>query len=256
MAEYNLEDFKNIIERLRGRDGCPWDREQTHVSLRQAMLEECYEALDAIDKQDMENLKEELGDILLQVVMHSVIAEESSEFTLEEVISGIGEKMVRRHPHVFGNSRVSNSSEVLESWEEIKKQEKSETKASEGILRVPDALPANVRAEKVLKKAEKAGLNQGTGTQAFREVRERLNEIEKSAQDGEYPVNEEEFGELMLSVIKLSGFLRINAENSLTKATNKFINRFVSVERLVSGEGRQIDDMSASELKALWERVN
>lgn len=256
MAEFSFEDFKKIIERLRDKDGCPWDREQTHESLRQAMLEECYEALDAIDKGDLENLKEELGDILLQVVMHSVIAEEAGEFTMNGVIEGISEKMIRRHPHVFGNRSVSGSSEVLSNWEEIKKLEKSETKASEGILRVPDALPANVRAEKVLKKAAKAGIGFEDAKQASEEVHAMLKRVENAAFEGNSGVSEEDFGRLMLSVINLSGFLRINAENSLTKATNKFINRFVSVEDLVAETGRKIDDMPAPELKAMWGQVS
>ena len=255
MADYSFEDFKRIIERLRAKDGCPWDREQTHESLRQAMLEECYEAIDALDRKDIPNLREELGDILLQVVMHSIIAEEAGEFTMDDVISDISRKMVYRHPHVFGNGTASTADQVLENWEELKKKEKAEQSVSEGLLRVARALPANVRAEKVQKKAAKAGMEFESTEQVLGKVKEELAELEEARDQGNLEQIEEEYGDLMFSMINLSRFLRINAENSLTKATDKFINRFVSVERLAAAEGRKTDEMSAAELDALWERV-
>lgn len=263
MAEYSFEEFKRIIERLRAKDGCPWDRVQTHASLRQAMLEECYEALEAIDRNDCENLKEELGDILLQIVMHSVIAEESGEFCLDDVIDGISAKMIRRHPHVFGTASAKDSEQVLENWEEIKKKEKAESWASEGILRIPAALPANVRAAKVLKKAGKAGLELGDAGLTMQRIQEGLETLARDTGLSEGAGNtgtdsetlERKFGELMLQMIHLSGILRINAENSLTKATNAFINRFVSVERLAMEEGRRADEVSAEELNDRWKRI-
>ncbi len=263
MANYSFEEFKRIIERLRAKDGCPWDREQTHESLRQAMLEECYEALEAIDRKDTENLKEELGDILLQIVMHSVIAEESGEFSLNDVIDGISTKMIRRHPHVFGTKEAGTSEQVLANWEEIKKKEKAETKPSEGLLRVPAALPANVRAEKVLKKAGKAGLELPDSEQTAEQIRRLLETLTQTTQgvgesnrtEGNSEEAEKQFGELMLQMIHLSGLLRINAENSLTKATDAFINRFVSAEQLAMEEGRQTDEVSAADLNAWWKRI-
>lgn len=250
-----FDEFMDIIRRLRAEDGCPWDREQTHESLRSCMLEEAYEVVEGIDREDMENLKEELGDVLLQVAMHSVIAEEAKEFTVDEVIQGIGKKMINRHPHVFGSGRAENADEVLVNWEEIKKAEKGESTTSESILRIPKALPALVRAEKVQKKAAKAGFDFADYDEAYTKVEEELLELKEARENGNKCKIEEEFGDLLFSIVNLSRFLQINAENSLTNATNKFINRFVSVEVLAGEEGRQLKDMSIDEMNDLWDRV-
>lgn len=250
-----MNEFVDIIRRLRAEDGCPWDREQTHESLRGCMLEEAYEVADAIDHKDALNLREELGDVLLQVVMHSVIAEEQGEFTISEVVGEVGEKMIRRHPHVFGEIKADTSSQVLANWEEIKKAEKKENTTSESILRVPKALPAAIRAEKVQKKAAKVGFDFADYEEAYKKVEEELLELEEARKTGNKCKIEEEFGDLLFSMINLSRFLQINAENSLTNATNKFINRFVSVESLALEKGRQLEDMTIDEMNDLWNCV-
>ncbi|KSV58076.1 nucleoside triphosphate pyrophosphohydrolase [Acetivibrio ethanolgignens] len=250
-----MDEFLKIIRRLRAEDGCPWDREQTHESLRGCMLEEAYEVAEAIDNKDVANLREELGDVLLQVAMHSVIAEEQEEFTMNEVLGEVGEKMIRRHPHVFGEIKVDTSSQALANWEEIKKAEKKENTTSESILRVPKALPAAMRAEKVQKKAAKVGFDFADYEEAYKKVEEELLELEEARKTGNKCKIEDEFGDLLFSIINLSRFLQINAENSLTNATNKFINRFVSVESLALEEGRQLKDMTIDEMNDLWNRV-
>lgn len=250
-----FDQFVEIIRMLRSENGCPWDREQTHESLKPCMIEEAYEVVDAIDKNDMSNLKEELGDVLLQVVMHSIIGEEAKEFTLEDVIHEISEKMIRRHPHVFGTGKAEDSNEVLKNWEEIKREEKKETTISEGIKRIPIALPANIRAAKVQKKAAKAGFDFNGYEEALSKVYEELRELEEAKKTDDFCKKEEEFGDLLFSIVNLSRFLQINAENSLTNATNKFINRFVGVESLARLENRQLSELTIDEMNDLWNRV-
>lgn len=253
--QITFDEFKQIIAQLRAKDGCPWDREQTHESLRQCMLEEAYEAADAIDMKDMENLKEELGDMMLQVMLHAQIAEENGEFTLADIIDGIGRKMIRRHPHVFGSARADSASDVLVSWEEIKKQEKHEAGAADGMKRVAKALPANIRAQKVQKKAAAVGYDFADTKEVLQKVHEELEELENAMQSEDHRAVEEEFGDLMFSMINLSRFLKVNAENSLTNATEKFINRLDSVENLARERRRALTDMSVEALDKLWEEV-
>ncbi len=257
--EYSFNEFVDIIRKLRAPDGCPWDREQTHASLRSCLIEEAYEVAEGIDiyekTKDYENLCEELGDLLLQVIMHSVIAEEEQHFTIEDVISGISEKMIRRHPHVFGDATAETSQEVLRNWEEIKKEEKSEDKVSDGMLRVARALPATIRAQKVQKKAAKIGFDFPTYEEAESKVIEELQELAEARKNGDLASQEEEYGDLLFSVVNLSRFLTLNVENSLTNATDKFINRFISVEDLAHLEGLNLNQMSIEELDALWGRI-
>lgn len=250
-----FDQFVEIIRKLRSKDGCPWDREQTHETLKSCMIEEAYEVADGIDKKDLNNLKEELGDVLLQVVMHGVIAEETREFTIEEIINGISEKMIRRHPHVFGAGEAKDSSEVLKNWEEIKREEKKETTIAEGMERIPIAMPANIRAAKVQKKAAKIGFDFSCYEEVLGKVYEELKELEQAKITDDFCKIEEEFGDLLFSIVNLSRFLQINAENSLTNATNKFINRFVGVESLASLENRQLSELTIDDMNDLWNRV-
>lgn len=253
--KYTFEEFMKIIYQLRGENGCPWDREQTHDSLKKHMIEEAYESVEAINNKDMDNLCEELGDVMLQVALHSVIAKEEGAFTIDDVIHNEAKKMIRRHPHVFGDTKVEKSEEVLQNWEEIKKKEKNDQTISEGMLSVPKSLPANIRAEKVQKKAKEVGFDFEDYSQALNKVKEELEELKKAQEMGSFEDINEEFGDLMFSIINLSRFLHINAENSLTNSINKFINRFVEVENLAKREEKLINEMSINELDALWERV-
>ncbi|ROR25674.1 tetrapyrrole methylase family protein/MazG family protein [Mobilisporobacter senegalensis] len=253
--QYSFEEFMEIIHVLRSENGCPWDREQTHESLKSCLIEECYETVEAINNVDKENLCEELGDILLQVALHSVIAEESGDFEMNDIIDGISKKMIHRHPHVFGDAIVNSSGEVLKNWEDIKKEEKKEVTVSQSMEKVPKALPALIRAAKVQGHAKNAGFDFVDYEDALNKVYEEINELNLARKVGDKSQIEKEFGDLLFSVVNLSRFLQENAENSLTNATDKFINRFVDVERLVLREGKHLCDMSIDELKALWGQV-
>jgi len=262
---HTYEDFLKVIATLRSENGCPWDREQTHASLKQCMMEEAYEVMDGIqtyeETGDDKNLKEELGDVLLQVVMHAQIAAEEGRFTMEDVVDEICEKMIRRHPHVFGEASATDSDAVLEQWEEIKKKEKAEETLADTLGRVAKAYPANIRAEKVQKKAAKTGFEFESMEQVLGKVKEELAELEEVIAEkkaGKLTGNErveDEFGDLMFSMVNLSRFLGLNAENSLTNATNKFINRCVGIELLAQQRGAKLSQMSAEEIDALWQSV-
>ena len=249
---YSFDEFMDIIRTLRSKDGCPWDKEQTHESLKQCLIEECYEVIEAINNKDSSNLCEELGDVLLQVAMHSVIAEEEDKFTVSNVISEESEKMIRRHPHVFDNLEVKSSEEVLRNWEVIKSKEREEIRPDQDILKVPKALPANIRAEKVQKKAVKFGLELGSKDDALEEIEKRLENLREMADLGENTLISDEFGSLLFNVIKLSLVLQINAENSLTNATNKFINRLIDVLSGYKGNDYNLCAITSTEHEALW----
>ena len=262
---HTYEEFLKVIEELRSEHGCPWDREQTHASLKQCMLEEAYEVIDGITEYettgDYKNLREELGDVLLQVVLHAQIAKEEGRFTMEDIVDEICEKMIRRHPHVFGDAAAENSKESLVLWEDIKKQEKKEETLEDTLNRVAKAFPANVRAEKIQKKAAKSGFEFESLEQVLSKVREELAELEeviaekKASENADMGRLDEEFGDLMFTMINLSRFLGLNAENSLTNATNKFINRCVGIELLARERGEKLSQLSAEELDALWQNV-
>ncbi len=255
MSNYSFEQFMEIIRKLRSKDGCPWDREQTHESLKPCLMEECYETIEAINNRDNENLCEELGDILLQVALHSVIAEEMKEFEVDDVISMVAEKMIRRHPHVFGNEVVEDSQGVIKNWEEIKKKEKKATNIAEELLEVPKAFPAMLRAEKIQKKAAKTGRDFTDSKQIFETIREELKVLEEACESGNIGNMSDGYGKVLFSMINLSRFLQLNAEYSLTNATNKFINRFVDVFALAKSRGHNLCELSPTEQDVLWREV-
>jgi tetrapyrrole methylase family protein/MazG family protein len=223
--------------------------------LKSCLLEECYETVEAIDNKDKENLCEELGDILLQVALHSVIAEETKDFTIQDVISEETKKMIRRHPHVFGEVKVEDAEGVIKNWDEIKKQEKKSANITEELLAVPKALPANIRAEKIQKKAAKSGMDFEGYEQVLEKVYEELEELKKSVEIGDKSNIQEEFGDVMFTIINLSRILQLNAENSLTNATNKFINRFVDVFALAVSRGQDLCELSTTEQDDLWREI-
>ena len=254
---YSFEDFEKIIARLRAKDGCPWDQVQTHVSLRDGIIEEAYEVVDGIDTYqatgDDSNLCEELGDVLMQVVMHARIAEEEGRFTMADVIRGISEKMIR--PHVFGTAKADTPEEVLKNWEEIKQKEKHEETVTAGMKRVAKALPANIRAAKVQKKAAKVGFDFEDYRQVAMKVEEELGEVMEAAEKGTSEAVFEEFGDLMFSAVNLSRFFDVNVENALTNATEKFINRFEYIERTAERRGVNLKDMTIQEMDELWSEI-
>lgn len=227
---YSYEDLVAIIEKLRGEGGCPWDREQTHESLIPCLLEESYELMEALQNNDIPLMREELGDVLLQVLMHTQIAKEDGEFTLEEVIHDLAHKLIYRHPHVFKDTKVENSEEVLANWEELKQKEKNETSLVESMDRVAKTLPALVKTQKVQKKAIKSGAINRDILQELEGLIDRLNCIKDTVKQGDIVQNEEKIGEILFAVVKLSTFFEINAEFALTKSMEKFINRFRYIE--------------------------
>lgn len=255
MAKYTFEEFMDIIRKLRSKDGCPWDREQTHESLKGCLLDECYETIEAIDNKDKDNLCEELGDVLLQVAMHSIIAEETEDFTIDDVIDSEAEKMIRRHPHVFGDIAVSNSEEVIRNWDEIKKQEKKTDTVEDEFAHIPKALPALVRAQKVQKKAAKAGLGLDDCKQNLNRLKEELAGLEAVVEGGDKELLSEELGKILFSVVNLARILQLNAEYSLTNATNKFINRIIDIFALAESRGQNLYELSPAELDLLWREV-
>lgn len=256
---YTLDDFVEVMKALRAENGCPWDRVQTHETLRMDMLEEAYEAANAIDNNDMPNLCEELGDVLMQVVFHARIEEEKGEdaaFTLEDVIRGIGEKMIYRHPHVFGNGEVKADTpeQVLVNWEALKKVEKDTKTQTEVMKSVPEALPALIRARKVQKKAADVGFDFPVTAEAFKKVYEEVQELEAAAaaENGDI---EEEFGDVLFALVNISRFLKINPEFALTKAIKKFINRFEYIEKSAFSAGKDLSDMTLEEMDLLWDEA-
>ena len=248
-----LEDFVSIIARLRAPDGCPWDREQTHQSLKKNLLEECYEVLDAIDDGSSAKLCDELGDVLLQVVFHAQIASEEGRFSLRDVIDGVGRKMIRRHPHVFAESSAQTSEEVLNQWELIKADEKTAAgEHKKRIMEVNDNLPALLLTQKVQDKASRVGFD-WTELAAVREkVTEELCELDAAVTAAQ---QDEELGDLLFSIVNLSRFLQLDAESALRGSIKKFISRFDYMESALEKSNRGWSDCQLSELDELWEQA-
>jgi tetrapyrrole methylase family protein/MazG family protein len=236
-----------VVRRLRAPDGCPWDREQTHASLRATMLEEAYEVLEAIDEKSMSKLREELGDVLLQVLMQSVIAEETSEFTLGEVADTVREKLVRRHPHVFGSTIVSGSDEVVRNWEALKAKEYGRESALDGVQR---SLPALQWAWSLQRRAANVGFDWPDVEGALDKIREELEELRLASTVEE---REAEFGDLLFTMVNVARELGINPEDALRGTTGRFEARFRMMELAARADGRALKDLPMEELDRYWE---
>lgn len=250
---YTVKDLEEIVRILRAPGGCPWDAEQTHESIRRNFLEEAYEAVEAIDEGSAEHLREELGDVLLQIVLHARMEEEQGRFNLNGVADGICRKLIYRHPHVFGEVKVSGTGEVLSNWEDLKRKEKGQETNTDALSAVARSLPALWRAEKVQKKAKKAGFDWPDVSGALDKLFEEIEELKTAVAEGSNV--EEELGDLLFSAVNVSRFVNVDAEQALTKATDKFIDRFRKVEAQAKAEGRPMETMSLAELDALWERA-
>ncbi|QNK40931.1 nucleoside triphosphate pyrophosphohydrolase [Caproicibacter fermentans] len=223
---YTIGDLLDIMEILRSPGGCPWDREQTHQSIRNNLLEEAYEAAEAIDTDDKVLLQEELGDVLLQVVFHSRMEEENGGFSFSDVVDGIVKKLILRHPHVFGNGTAQNSEEVLLNWEAIKKEEKGRSTETQVLRGVSKALPALMRAQKVCRKAAKAEGKPQSLANALETLRDNAKQAALSAETGQKEEQMEKLGRLLLSIAELSGILELEAEQALSEACDRFIEKF------------------------------
>lgn len=257
----SMQELVEIMARLRGPNGCPWDREQSHLSLRPNLVEETYEVLEAIDNQDMPLLQEELGDLLLQIVFHAQLASEAGFFDIDEVIKGINAKLIRRHPHIFGETKVDGVAGVLEKWEQIKQQEKKSERNS-ALDGVPKDLPALQRADKYQRKAAKVGFDWDQVEGPLAKVKEEIAELEEvlhTKLSEEVAVEaerlEDEFGDILFSMVNLSRFLKVDAELALRRSTDKFNQRFRQMEQLAKASGQQLSKLTLEEMDELWEKV-
>ena len=249
----DFQDLLDIIETLRNPG--PWDREQTHESLKSALLEECYEVIDAIENEDEDALIEELGDVLLQVVFHASIGKEDGYFDIMDVIGGISNKMINRHPHVFGNEEANTSEQVLVNWDEIKKEEKGIKTLTEEMQNIAKSLPAITRAYKVQKKAKKVGFDWDDVNCAMDKVKEELNEIKEVYNCEDKSIIEGEVGDLLFACINVARFLEVDGELALDKTIKKFINRFSYIENEAIKNNKNLKDMTLEEMDKLWEEA-
>lgn len=248
---YDLKDLAEIISLLRSPDGCPWDQEQTHASLRRSLLEECYEVIEAINEESPDHLKEELGDVLEQIVFHADIEKDAGRFDLDDVADGICKKLIFRHPHVFGDATVNGTEEVLTNWDALKRVEKEQQTYTDTLTAVSKSLPALWRAEKVQKKAKKAGFDWQDIGGALDKLSEELDELREAVALGTN--TQEELGDLMFAAANVSRFLHADPEETLNAATEKFISRFAKVDALARAQGQDMAQMSLEELDKLWE---
>ncbi len=250
---YDFNDLVEITHILRSPGGCPWDREQTHESIRRDFIEETYEVIEAINKQSPEMLCEELGDVLLQVTLHSEMETEKGVFNINDVADGICKKLIERHPHVFGEVTVSGTGEVLTNWDAIKKNSKNQKTQTDSMLSIPREFPALMRADKVQNKARKVGFDWEDASGAFDKVAEELVELQEAIDEGNEKDIKEEFGDLLFSVVNVSRFIGCDSEECLTNATDKFISRFAVVEKLAAERGIDMKSASLEELDKLWD---
>lgn len=233
------------------REKCPWDRKQTIQTLRQQTIEELYELTDAITGQDWQAIKEELGDLLLHIVFYSKIGAEQGQFTITDVINGICEKLISRHPHIYGNVQADNEEQVKQNWEKLKLKE-GKTSVLSGV---PVSLPALVKAMRLQSKAKQVGFEWENTRQVWAKVKEEMEELEEMVEKGTHIDIEAEFGDLLFSLVNYSRFLKIDAENALERTNRKFIQRFRRMEEMAAEKGRQLDEMTLEEMDGLWEVV-
>ena len=252
---YDINDFLRLVTVLRSPGGCPWDRKQTHESIKKNFIEETYEAVEAINKADAEGLKEELGDVLLQVAMHSEMESEKGSFDFNDVVNDICKKLVVRHPHVFGDVAAQSSDEALQSWDQVKLKTKGMKKQSEAIIKVPREFPALMRAQKVQEKAAKAGFDWDNVNGAVEKLHEEIDELETALAAGVGKDIEEEFGDVLFSCVNVSRFIGADSEEALTASTDKFIKRYLLVEQLAADDGVDMKSASIEELDKLWNKA-
>jgi len=255
----NGSEFSRLVDimaRLRAPGGCPWDRAQSRDDLKSYLLEETYEVLDAIESGDPDKLREELGDLLLQVVFQAQISTEEGAFTIEDVAASINEKLVRRHPHVFGNAEVETKEQVLENWERIKREERREKEKPDGLLSgVPASLPALLKAYRLQQKAAGVGFDWDETEQVKEKVLEEWGELQRAIESEDRRAVMEEFGDLLFALVNFARFQGFDAEDALQRANTKFITRFHEVERLADSGERDLHDMNLEEMDTLWERA-
>ena len=248
-----FEELVRIMHQLRAPGGCPWDREQSHDSIKRYLIEESYEVVEAIEAHDDGELCTELGDLLLQIVFHAEMASETQRFGIADVIQAISEKMVRRHPHVFGDVAVSGAEEVLRNWSRIKAEERRDSDDASALAGVPRAMPALLRAQRLGEKAAHAGFDWTTAQGVLAKLREELDEIDAALASGDRAATQAELGDLLFAATSLARHLDGSAEDALKQAADRFERRFRHMEAALSGAGNELRDASAVELDAMWE---
>ncbi len=247
------ERLEKIVSILRYK--CPWDKKQTHQSLRPCLIEEAYELADAIDKLDFHNMREELGDLALHVVFHSILASENDHFNLCDVLNEECEKMIRRHPHVFSDEKIKTVDKVVEKWENIKSKEHGNNTHTERLIDVPDALPALLKSAKVQKRAADVGFDWNDIEMPIQKVKEELGEFIEAYEQRDKPAMIEELGDLLFSVVNVSRFAGINAEEALEQAADKFVKRFHKMEQVANEGGLDLEEMELEDMDAIWEKI-
>ncbi|MDP8219240.1 MAG: nucleoside triphosphate pyrophosphohydrolase [Candidatus Theseobacter exili] len=251
----SLKKLVALMEDLRGPDRCPWDLVQTHASLKQYLVEEAYEVLDAIDSNDTEKLKEEFGDLFFQIIFHCQIAAENGDFDISDVVDVIYEKMIRRHPHVFAEGRLKKPEEVIAQWHKIKASEYANTNDDSVLAGVPKHLPSLQKALKVQKKASRVGFDWSKREDVFEKVEEEIRELKNSLISKDPDAINDEFGDLLFTIVNLSRFLELNPEESLQNSTNKFIKRFRAMEKESKVNQKAFESLSPEEMNVLWTKI-
>ena len=244
-------DLVNIVEKLRSPEGCPWDKEQTHESLLPYFLEEAYEVIESVELKDWETLKEELGDVLLHILLQAKIADETNKFNISDSLEVINNKLVNRHPHVFGDDNIDASVEAKQNWEDIKHVEKKRKSRLDGV---PNKLPALVRAQRLQEKASYAGFDLDNIEDAWEKLNEELNELKSAQEKRDIENIKEEIGDVLFSVVNLSRFFDIPAEDMLRKTNRKFITRFQTIERELKEKGKKLENSNLEEMEKIWEK--
>jgi tetrapyrrole methylase family protein / MazG family protein len=250
--------FQRLVElmaTLRGPQGCPWDRKQTPESLKPFLVEECYEVVDAIEDGSSDKVREELGDLLFQIVFHARIAEEAGQFTIDDVITAIHEKMIRRHPHVFGDATAATPDDVVSNWEEIKRKEKGHADRKSILEGVPKDLPSLLRAHRLQERASHVGFDWAHLNEALPKLDEEITEFKESLKSEDAGKIEEELGDVFFMLVNISRFLGVNPEDALRKTISKFIHRFRHIEEHAEQAGRSLNDMTLDEMEALWQQA-
>lgn len=253
--KYNIDDLLEIMALLRSENGCPWDKVQTHESIRTDLIEETYEVCEGIDNNSPEMLREELGDLLLQIVFHSQIEREAGNFTFDDVCNDICQKLVYRHPHVFGDVKVSGSDDVLKNWDALKKESKHQETYTETLESVPKNFPALLRAQKVSKRISRAGVPIDDNSKTISFIKDSLDQLDLSADEASSEANQRAIGNLLWNVCNLCKNLKIDSEKALTYSTNKVIIVFGAIEKALNAEGKSFSDISEEELVNITQKL-
>lgn len=253
--KYNIDDLLQIMSILRSPGGCPWDAEQTHMSIKKDFIEETYEAIEAINKDDKDLLREELGDVLLQVVFHCQIEKELNTFDFSDVTDELCKKLIERHPHVFGEVKVEGTDDVLSNWDDIKRKSKGQKTQGSSMLKVPKELPALMRSQKIQGKAKKAGFDWDDMSGAFEALESEIRELKEAIAKKDADSIEDEFGDVLFSCVNIARFIGVDSEEALTRSNDKFIRRFVEVEKLAESRNINMKETPIDELDELWKEA-